>query len=91
MSITAVNYDIHRPYSVFICSGKGKNYRESGSYTAYGLNYLDAARRFAATWNRNGIKTFGEQWKKSGRRAKMPKRHHYLTDERGNKLLLLPR
>jgi hypothetical protein len=92
MSSTDINFDIHRPYSVYICSGKGNNYRDSGSYTAYGTSYLDAALRFARHWNHcTLLKTYGEKWKKSGRRARMPKRHCYLKDEKGNRLLMLSR
>jgi hypothetical protein len=79
-------------YSAFICSGKPKtdSYRESGSYTAIGKNYAEAATNFAAHYNICiPFNIYGTQWKSAGREKGNPKQHRYLIDEKGNKLLLI--
>jgi hypothetical protein len=79
-------------YSAFICSGKGKDRRESGSYSTAGNTYLDAVIKLAQHWN-NVMRylKFGDNWRYVGRRDGMPRSHAYFKDERGNELLLVKR
>ena len=79
-------------YRVYICSGtpETENYRESGSYTAYGKNYLNAALELATHWNKcSSLNNYGKEWKSAGKRDGNPKKHQYVTDELGHKLLLI--
>jgi hypothetical protein len=80
-------------YSAFICSGTPKTdgYRESGSYTAIGKTYAEAATNFATHRNKclPGLVNYGNNWKRAGRRKGNPRQHQYLIDEKGNKLLLI--
>jgi hypothetical protein len=77
-------------YHVYICSGKGDDRRESGSYTTTGRNYIEAAFNFSSHWNRCTAWTkFGKDWSKIGSRLNMPIHHRYLKDNIGNMLLIL--
>jgi len=79
-------------YSAFICSGTPKtdSYRESGSYTAIGKTYAEAAANFGNHWNKcTTFKTYGGNWKNAGRRKGNPRQHQYLIDDKGNKILLI--
>ena len=77
-------------YKVFICSGKGKNRRESGVYTHIANNYLNAASIFGTHWNTCTFsKKYGINWRITGRKKGNPKSHSYLEDELGNKLLII--
>lgn len=80
-------------YSAFRCTGKPKTdgYRETGAYTAIGKTYAEAAKNLAAHWNKSGggLYNFGTEWKNAGRRKGYPRQHQYVTDEKGNKFLLI--
>ena len=81
-----------KEYAVYICKGRGKNYRESGEYTAFGTSYLDTIRKYTQATNKvNPFYRYGANWRKVGRRKGMPKEHCYVMDEVGNKFLLIPR
>jgi hypothetical protein len=79
-------------YRVYICSGTPdtENYRESGSYDAYGKDYFDAVLNLAKHWNKcSSLNNYGSIWKSAGKKQGNPKNHLYLTDELGHKLLLI--
>lgn len=77
-------------YRIFICSGKGKNRRESGVYTELATNYLNAAKRFGDHSNVCSCSNkYGSDWKITGRKKGNPKSHSYLKDEKGNELLII--
>lgn len=80
-------------YSVYICSGKEgtDNYRETGSYTAYGETYTEAAAQIAAHWNKCVMINYGTNWKETGRTEGNPQKSMYVTDEKGNKFLMIDR
>ena len=83
-------YPMTKEYSVYLVS-KG---RESGTYTARGDSYVDAATKLAAHWNKCNLvgPSYGSSWRVSYRKRKgMPRSHAYLKDERDNTWLLVKR
>jgi hypothetical protein len=85
-----INFLTDKRYQVFICTGKGKTYRERGAYSAYGTNYVDAAEQYASHYNKcSFFGKYGVNWRKTSRKKGLPKRHQYLMDENGNKILLI--
>jgi hypothetical protein len=88
-----INFLMDKHYRVYICSGEGENYRESGGYSAYGANCVDAAEQFASHHTKcSYYPTYGTNWQKICKQRELPNRfqmHHYLMDEKGNKILLI--
>ena len=74
-------------YKVYIVNGD----RESGAYTTYGKNYIDASNYFSSHWNDvQQSNEYGTNWKEIGQKKEgMPKKHQYLKDEKGNTILLV--
>ncbi len=77
-------------YRIFICSGEGKDRRESGAYTHLANSYLNAAEIFGSHSNVCSFSgRYGSTWKLAGKRKGNPKNHNYVVDEVGNKLLII--
>jgi len=73
-------------YKIFICTGD----REVGSYTVYANNYAHAATKFGNQWNTNTCSSlYGTTWRNAGRRDGLPTFHRYMTDNKGNTILLV--
>ena len=79
-------------YTVYLCTGKGKFYREAGTYTTTGKSYLEAATSFANRYNKVSFYSIGNNWKSKGqkRNSGYPKFHQFIKGDGGYTLLLIP-
>jgi len=80
-----------KTYTIYTCSGKGRDYRESGSYSIRSLSYLDAARNYSDHARNISYlySKYDSNWKILGQKKGYPKKHIFLQNDNGIKLLLI--
>lgn len=70
-------------YNIYVCYSSG---RESGAFSAYGRNYLEAANDFSKNLWWEG---YNGSWRSVGRKKGNPKHHRYMRNSKGAKILLI--
>lgn len=80
-----------RIYHIYYCTGSGKTYRESVAYSAQGDSYIDAAKTHSDHLRKVSClyKNIDSNWKYFGRRKGYPKNHLFVTNDNGDKWLVI--